>query len=122
MPAADIAVVMRTLGDPTRRTVFEQIVAAGEATVGALTREAGVSQPAVSQHLRALREAGLVAERRDGRNVHYRAEPRGLAPLVDWLAIYGLFWRERFANLEKLLQEIDHEPERGRRGQARHRR
>ena len=122
MPAADIAVVMRTLGDPTRRTVFEQIVAAGEATVSALTREAGVSQPAVSQHLRALREAGLVTERRDGRNVHYRAEPRGLAPLVDWLAIYGLFWRERFANLEKLLQEIDHEPERGRGGQARHRR
>ena len=108
MPAADIAVVMRTLADPTRRAVFERIVTAGEATVVALTREAGVSQPAVSQHLRALREAGLVAERRDGRNVHYRAEPRGLAPLVDWLGIYGAFWRERFANLETLLKEIDH--------------
>jgi len=122
MPAADIAVVMRTLADPTRRAVFERIVTAGEATVGALTREAGVSQPAVSQHLRALREAGLVAERRDGRNVHYRAEPRGLAPLVDWLGIYGVFWRERFANLETLLQEIDHAPKRDARRNPRHRR
>jgi len=121
MPAADIALVMRSLADPTRRAVFEQIVTAGEATVGALTREAGVSQPAVSQHLRALREAGLVAERRDGRNVHYRAAPRGLAPLVDWLGLYGVFWRERFANLETLLQEIDHAPERKGRN-ARHRR
>jgi DNA-binding transcriptional ArsR family regulator len=122
MPAADIAVVMRTLADPTRRAVFEQIVAAGEATVGALTREARVSQPAVSQHLRALREAGLVAERRAGRNVHYRAEPHGLAPLVDWLGVYGMFWRERFANLETLLQEIDHGPHDGRRNNTRHRR
>src|SRR5689334_24009778 len=121
MPAADIAVVMRTLGDPTRRTVFEQIVAAGEATVGALTREAGVSQPAVSQHLRALRDAGLVAERRDGRNVHYRAEPHGLAPLVDWIGVYGAFWRERFANLRVLLKEIDHDPHDGRRNHPRHR-
>jgi DNA-binding transcriptional ArsR family regulator len=63
----------------------------------------------VSQHLRALRAADLVAERREGRNVHYRAQPRGLAPLVDWLGIYGTFWRERFANLETLLREIDHD-------------
>ena len=122
MPATDIAIVMRTLADPTRRAVFERIVAAGEATVGALTREAGVSQPAVSQHLRTLRAAGLVAERRDGRNVHYRAEPRGLAPLVDWLGIYGVFWRERFANLETLLEEIDHAAKRKTRRNARHRR
>jgi DNA-binding transcriptional ArsR family regulator len=86
MPAAaDIAVVMRTLADPTRRAIYERIVAAGEVAAGALTRDARVSQPAVSQHLRALREADLVLERRDGRNVHYRAQPRGLAPLVDWL-------------------------------------
>ena len=122
MPAAgDIAVVMRTLADPTRRAVFEHIVTAGEATVGVLTRATTVSQSAVSQHLRALRDAGLVAERRDGRNVHYRAEARGLAPLVDWLGIYGVFWRERFANLEKLLQEIDHEPNGRRRNHSGHR-
>src|SRR5215469_14545855 len=123
MPAAgDIAVVMRTLADPTRRAVFEHIVTAGEATVGVLTRATTVSQPAVSQHLRALRDAGLVAERRDGRNVHYRAEARGLAPLVDWLGIYGVFWRERFANLETLLQEIDHDSHHGTGAHTRHRR
>jgi DNA-binding transcriptional ArsR family regulator len=105
----DIAVVMRTLADPTRRTVFERIVATGEATVTELTRGSNVSQPAVSQHLRALRDAGLVAERREGRNVHYSPQPHGLAPLVDWLGIYGVFWRERFANLKVLLQEIDHD-------------
>jgi DNA-binding transcriptional ArsR family regulator len=108
-PAADIAVVMRTLADPTRRAIYERIVAAGEIAAGALTRGAAVSQPAVSQHLRALREADLVLERRDGRNTHYRAQPRGLAPLVDWIGVYGPFWRERFANLETLLREIDHD-------------
>jgi DNA-binding transcriptional ArsR family regulator len=120
--AADIAIVMRTLADPTRRAVFEHIVTAGEATVGVLTRATTVSQPAVSQHLRALRDAGLVTERRDGRNVHYRAEAHGLAPLVDWLGVYGVFWRERFANLRQLLQEIDHDPDRRRGDNPRHRR
>jgi hypothetical protein len=43
----------------------------------------------------------------EGRNVHYRADPKGLAPLVDWMALYGVFWRERFANLRTLLKEID---------------
>jgi DNA-binding transcriptional ArsR family regulator len=105
--SADIATVMRALADPTRRCIFERIVTAGEITVAALTRAGAVSQPAVSQHLRALKDAGLIAERREGRNAHYRADPRGLAPLVDWLAVYGLSWRERFANLRELLKEID---------------
>jgi DNA-binding transcriptional ArsR family regulator len=103
----DMTNVMRTLADPTRRAVFEHIVEAGEVTAGALVQNAAVSQPAVSQHLRALREAKLVFERREGKHVHYRANPRGLAPMVDWLSVYGEFWRERFANLERLLKEID---------------
>lgn len=99
--------VMRTLADPTRRAVFERVVRTDEITVVELTRGSDVSQSAISQHLRALKDAGLVRDRREGRNVHYRADPRALAPLVDWLAIYGVFWRERFANLKKLLKEID---------------
>src|SRR5262249_28422532 len=106
----DVACVMRTLADPTRRTVFEQIVAHGEIAAGALTAATAVSQPAVSQHLRALREAGLVQERREGRDILYRPEPKGLAPLVDWIGIYAVFWRERFGRLTELLKEIDHEP------------
>ena len=105
--ATDIAVVLRVLADPTRRAVFEQIVEAGELTVGALTERNEVSQPAISQHVRALKEAGLLGERRDGRLIHYRCEPRGLSPLVDWLGYYGVFWRERFANLRTVLKEID---------------
>src|SRR5712692_3904743 len=102
-----LTAVMKTLSDPTRRAVFERIVRGGEVTAGALVKGSRVSQPAVSQHLRALRDAGLVAERREGRNVHYRMAPKGVAPLVDWLSIYAAFWRERFENLEKLLQEIE---------------
>ena len=56
--ATDIAVVMRVLADPTRRVVFEQIVEAGELTVGALTERNDVSQPAISQHVRVLKGAG----------------------------------------------------------------
>jgi DNA-binding transcriptional ArsR family regulator len=57
--------------------------------------------------LKALKLAGLVAERPEGRKVFYRAQPQGLAPLVDWMSHYGVFWRERFADLGTLLKEID---------------
>jgi DNA-binding transcriptional ArsR family regulator len=99
--------VMRTLADPTRRAVFERIVTSEEITVGELTRGSGVTQSAISQHLRSLKLAGLIADRPAGRNVHYRADPKGLAPLVDWMALYSVFWREHFANLRTLLKEID---------------
>ena len=104
---AAIDAVIRALADPTRRSVFERIVGSDEITVVELTRGSGVTQGAISQHLKALKRAGLVAERPEGRNVHYRAEPRGLAPLVDWMSHYGAFWRQRFADLRTLLKEID---------------
>ncbi len=105
--AAAITTVMRALADPTRRTVFERVVRSDEITVAELTRGSGVTQGAISQHLKLLKQAGLVAERPEGRNVYYRAEPEGLSPLVDWMTHYGVFWRERFANLRTLLKEID---------------
>lgn len=104
---APIDAVMRALADPTRRAVFERIANTDEITVADLTRGSGVTQGAISQHLKSLRQAGLVAERPEGRNVYYRARPDGLAPLVDWMDHYGIFWRERFANLRSLLKEID---------------
>ncbi|MBB4194923.1 DNA-binding transcriptional ArsR family regulator [Rhizobium aethiopicum] len=104
---APITTVMRALADPTRRAMFEQIVLSKEITVVELTRASTVTQGAVSQHLKALKLAGLVTERPEGRNVYYRAEPEGLAPLVDWMSHYGTFWRERFADLRTLLKEID---------------
>src|SRR6201993_634137 len=104
---APINAVMRALADPTRRAVFEQVVGADEISVVELTRGSGVTQGAISQHLKSLKQAGLVAERAQGRNVYYRAEPQALAPLVDGMSHYGVFWRERFPNLRTLLKEID---------------
>ena len=105
--AASINAVMRTLADPTRRAVFERVVKSDEINVVELTRGSGVTQGAISQHLKSLKLAGLVVERPEGRNVYYRAEPEGLTPLVDWMSHYGVFWRERFADLRTLLKEID---------------
>ncbi len=99
--------VMRALADPTRRAVFERIFDTQEISVAELTRGGSVTQGAVSQHLKALKTAGLVTERAEGRNVYYRIRPRGLEPLVDWMDYYGVFWRERFLNLRTLLKEID---------------
>ena len=102
-----ITTVMRALADPTRRAVFERVFESKEISVAELTRGSGVTQSAISQHLRSLKQAGLIIDRPEGRNVHYRADPKGLAPLVDWMALYAGFWHERFANLRTLLKEID---------------
>jgi DNA-binding transcriptional ArsR family regulator len=99
--------LFRTLADPTRRAVFERLAGDGELSVSDLTAGSGVSQPAVSQHLAVLRQAGLVTERREGRYVRYAAAPEGLKPIMDWMAIYAVFWRERFDRLEDLLDRMD---------------
>jgi DNA-binding transcriptional ArsR family regulator len=96
-----------TLADPTRRAIFERLCRDGEQTVGALTDQAGVSQPAVSKHLGVLKRACLVRDRREGRQTHYSAEPQGLAPLIDWMSLYGAFWRDRFDRLEHLVNRMD---------------
>src|SRR5882757_3373417 len=101
--AAAITTVMRALADPTRRAVFERIAEAQEITVVELTRGSGVTQGAISQHLKSLKLAGLVVERPEGRKVFYRAQPEGLAPLFDWMSHYDAFWRERFTDLRILL-------------------
>ena len=101
------AEIFRALGDPTRRAIFEWLARDGEQTVRALTDRAGVSQPAVSKHLGVLKKAGLVRDRPEGRCVHYRAEPSALAPLIDWMSLYGAFWRDRFDRLETLLRRMD---------------
>ena len=99
--------VFRALADPTRRSLFEELSLSGERTVHALTVYAGVSQPAVSKHLTVLKRAKLVQHRREGRETHYRAHPQALAPMVDWLQHYGAFWRERFDQLEAVLERME---------------
>jgi DNA-binding transcriptional ArsR family regulator len=99
--------VFTALADPTRRALFERLSREGELTVRVLTNNSGVSQPAVSKHLRVLKHARLVRARHTGRETHYSAQPRGLAPLVDWMTFYSSFWQDRFDRLEDLLKRMD---------------
>src|SRR4029079_14694774 len=100
-------VLFRTLADPTRRTIFERLCREGEQTVGALTAPAGISQPALSKHLGVLKQAGLVRDRHQGRQTHYSAQLRALAPLIDWTRQMAGFWQSRFDDLEDLLKRMD---------------
>src|SRR3954447_24253219 len=96
--ACSINAIIRALADPTRRAVFEQVVSSDEITVVELTRGSGVTQGAISQHLKALRQAALGTERPEGRKVYSGSQRNALEPLVDWMSHYGVFWSERFAN------------------------
>ena len=103
MDAPDL---FRALADPTRRAVFERL-AEREMTVTDLKAGFAISQPAVSQHLKVLKAAGLVTERQQGRFTVYRVAPDGLAPLLDWVDRYRAFWPERIAALKDLVKEIE---------------
>ncbi len=98
--------VFQALADPNRRAIFESLTR-GEAAVKDLTARFDISQPAVSQHLAVLRDAGLVEGRRAGRHVHYRVDARGLRPLIDWIAHYRAFWTDHVGRLERLLERMD---------------
>jgi DNA-binding transcriptional ArsR family regulator len=97
--------IFQALADPSRRAIFESLTR-GEAAVKDLTARFDISQPAVSQHLAMLKDAGLVDGRREGRCVFYRVEPRGIKPLIDWVLHYRAFWAERVGRLEKLLEKM----------------
>jgi DNA-binding transcriptional ArsR family regulator len=99
--------LFRTLADPTRRGIFEQLCRKGEQTVNALTAGAGVSQPVVSRHLAVLKEAGLVQPRSEGRQTHYSPQLKALAPLLDWTGEMTAFWDNRLDQLEDLLKRMD---------------
>ena len=100
-------VLFKAIADPTRRALFERLCREGDLTVGALTARSGISQPAVSKHLRILKQAGLVRYRIDGRQTHYSAQPAALAPLLDWTREMAGFWQTRFDQLEELLKRMD---------------
>ena len=89
------------LGDPTRREVFERL-AAGASSVGELARHLPVSRPAVSQHLRVLKDAGLVCDEARGTRRVYRVNPDAVAMLRDYL---DLFWQRSLASLKTLAEE-----------------
>jgi DNA-binding transcriptional ArsR family regulator len=92
------------LADATRRYLLEQL-AGRDRTVSDLTSGLEISQAAVSQHLRVLRDAGLVSTRQEGRNVYYQLRPAGLTELRDWLDELERFWRSRLAALGDYLRQ-----------------
>jgi len=99
--------LFKALSDPTRRAIFERLCRDGEQSVGVATAQAGISQPAVSKHLAALRSAGLVTGRQAGRSTRYTAEIGALAPLRDWTNEMSRFWEGRFGDLEDMLKRMD---------------
>jgi DNA-binding transcriptional ArsR family regulator len=92
---------MDALGDPTRRAIFERL-AAGPRPVGELARELPVSRPAVSQHLRVLKEAGLVVDRRDGNRRLYQLDPAGVGALRAYL---DRFWNQALAAFKEAAEK-----------------
>jgi DNA-binding transcriptional ArsR family regulator len=86
--------VYEALADPHRRRIIE-LVGERERTAGAIVEALGISQPGASQHLKALRDAGLVAVRKDAQRRFYRLRPEKLAEVDAWLAPYRRFWINR---------------------------
>ena len=103
MPAG-VEDVYQAIADPTRRRLLD-LLTAGERPVNNLARPFAMSRPAVSQHLRVLREAGLVAERRVGRERRYSLRAAPLREVYDWVAHYDRFWREHLGKLGEYLKE-----------------
>jgi DNA-binding transcriptional ArsR family regulator len=103
------SLVFDALADPTRRRVLE-LLAERERSAGEIAATFPVSRPAVSRHLRVLRQAGLVRSRQDAQRRVYELDPEPLAELDAWLATYRPFWRERLDLLEQHLRRTKEEP------------
>jgi len=97
---------LKVFADATRVRLLA-LLEREELTVAELSAITRLAQPRVSTHLSKLKEAGLVHGRRQGRCVYYRVEPRGMKPLIDWIAHYRAFWTEHVDRLERLLDRMD---------------
>jgi DNA-binding transcriptional ArsR family regulator len=95
--------VFAALADPTRRTIFERIAEQPQ-SVGALAAQLPVSRPAVSQHLKQLKDAGLVSDEARGTSRIYRIDPQGLGPIRRWLDQH---WDRSLANFKRIAEQED---------------
>lgn len=98
----------RAISDPTRRRILD-LLSDGERPVAALASQFDMTLPAVSQHLKVLRDAALVYERREGRQRLYRVNAAPLRNVAEWVGQYERFWREK---LDALGKYLDYERER----------
>ncbi|MEU8568863.1 metalloregulator ArsR/SmtB family transcription factor [Streptomyces pathocidini] len=99
--------VFAALASPVRREVLRLLREEGPQPVQQLADHFAMRRPSLSEHLKVLRESGLVSERKAGRQRFYRLEAGPLSDLRDWLSPYERFWRERMAGLRDLLDEMD---------------
>jgi len=96
--------VFRAIADPTRRAILDRL-RAGPARAGALAADFRLSRPAVSKHIKVLRDARLVSHRRAGRERVYRLDPEPLQRVAGWVEGYRAFWQSSFTNLKRYLEE-----------------
>ncbi|HET6794609.1 MAG TPA: metalloregulator ArsR/SmtB family transcription factor [Acidimicrobiales bacterium] len=101
-----MAAVFEVLAEPNRRRILD-LLRQGDRPVGALVDDLGLSQPAVSKHLRVLRDAGLVEARTDAQRRLYRVVPAPLRQVDDWLAPYRQLWGSSLDALERHLDAMD---------------
>ncbi|MFI5304271.1 MAG: ArsR/SmtB family transcription factor [Nitrospiria bacterium] len=96
--------ILRAIADPTRREILDMLVVKNEESVKELTKDFHMSLPAISQHLRVLKEAGLIAGRRDGRHILYRLNPAPLFEVARWIHPYERFWKTKLETLAAHLK------------------
>ncbi|GIH19745.1 ArsR/SmtB family transcription factor [Rugosimonospora africana] len=102
MPDID---VFAALANPARRQLLGLLLDSGPLPVQQLAAQFAMSRPSVSEHLKVLKDAGLVGERKAGRQRYYELRPEPLRDLTRWLTPYERFWREKLGNLRTLLDE-----------------
>jgi DNA-binding transcriptional ArsR family regulator len=100
-----IDTVFAALANPTRRELLRLLRDEGEQPVQYLADHFAMQRPSISEHLKVLREAGLVSEQKQGRHRYYRLQEAPLQALQQWLKPYERFWQDRMTNLETLLAE-----------------
>lgn len=107
-----IARTFAALSDPTRLTVVEELMHRGELPAGELVSHVKMTAPAVSRHLKVLREAGVITQRADGTKRMYRVAPEAMKAISDWTISHRSFWEAGLDRLDTLLaadEDIDHE-------------
>jgi DNA-binding transcriptional ArsR family regulator len=99
----DLTRTFAALADPTRLDLVEKLIRRGELPAGTLAEEATISAPAISRHLKVLREAGVIRQRADGTHRYYSASPDALKTLHDWTMDHRAFWAGSLDRLDTLL-------------------
>lgn len=102
---SQMARTFAALSDPTRLSVVERLMQRGELSAGDLVTGAGISAPAVSRHLKVLREAGVVTQRAEGTKRYYRVAPEAMRAIADWTIAHRSFWEASLDRLDTILAD-----------------